>query len=57
MFNALLTSLPVIALEVFKQDVASDVCLQVKKIGTQMQPATQAYTNFRNVMHEHKITV
>ncbi|KAK9227010.1 hypothetical protein WN943_012058 [Citrus x changshan-huyou] len=36
----------VIALEVSKQDVSSDVCLQVKKIGTQMQPATQAYTNF-----------
>ncbi|KAH9795807.1 hypothetical protein KPL71_005333 [Citrus sinensis] len=28
MFNVLLTSLPVIALEVFKQDVSSDVCLQ-----------------------------
>ncbi|KAK9223439.1 hypothetical protein WN944_011882 [Citrus x changshan-huyou] len=34
MFNVLLTSLPVIALEVFKQDVSSDVCLQGRRMYT-----------------------
>lgn len=31
LFNVLLTSLPVIALGVFEQDVSSEVCLQVSE--------------------------
>lgn len=34
LFNVILTSLPVIALGVFEQDVPSEVCLQVSVLNT-----------------------
>lgn len=34
LFNVILTSLPVIALGVFEQDVSSEVCLQVSLLNT-----------------------
>ncbi|KAJ0082558.1 hypothetical protein Patl1_11780 [Pistacia atlantica] len=62
MFNVMLTSLPVISLGVFEQDVSSDLCLQVKKFDdAHTRSCTQMYIfkhtlDFPNTIHKHNIT-
>lgn len=44
LFNVVLTSLPVISLGVFEQDVSSDVCLQVSPRTTTSYELSSPYT-------------
>lgn len=54
LFNVMLTSLPVISMGVFEQDVSSDVCLQVKDlfnfvpIGLRLHAACKCIKSYPN---------